>query len=96
MITFLCLFIYLFIKRFLCCTFILYPSGTQCTNDDYKDWTPSESSKVNCLLGQKVVYSRRRAHSVCFNGGSFERKISVQNCTCTELDYEWLVMLLRP
>ena len=91
-------YIYYFLQlifelRYICLiiAFVVFfcHSGTPCTKDDYKEWSPSESSKVNCLLGQKIVYHRRRAHAVCFNGEDFERKISIQNCTCTELDYEW-------
>ncbi len=69
---------------------VLFPAlGARCNSDAYKNWTATENPKVNCLLGQKVVYQRRRAQSLCYNGMDYDRPISVINCSCTVDDYEW-------
>ncbi len=62
--------------------------GKNCTDDDYKEWSPSDNGYENCLLGQKTVFQRRRTNSLCFNGRQFDRKISVRNCSCHISDYE--------
>ena len=55
---------------------------------DYEKWTPSRSDAKGCLLGRKVVYIRRKREVECFNGVEFERKNIVENCECSNDDYE--------
>ncbi|XP_025100208.1 sortilin-related receptor-like isoform X2 [Pomacea canaliculata] len=70
--------------------------GSPCRKEDYKNWTLSENNPdAGCLLGRKVVYRRRIAHAVCYNGEDFVRFKELQNCLCTrndfECDYGWRV-----
>ncbi|ELU15207.1 hypothetical protein CAPTEDRAFT_219450 [Capitella teleta] len=62
--------------------------GQPCTDDDYKIWSPTDNPRVDCLLGRKMSFERRRAHSLCFNGRDYDRKVSEVNCTCSVLDFE--------
>eukprot|EP00831_Metopus_contortus_P084527 TRINITY_DN9620_c0_g1_i2.p1 TRINITY_DN9620_c0_g1~~TRINITY_DN9620_c0_g1_i2.p1 ORF type:complete len:248 (-),score=26.78 TRINITY_DN9620_c0_g1_i2:34-720(-) len=39
-------------------------------------------------MGRKITYSRRKRDRECFNGIQFERPTLVENCECTEDDYE--------
>lgn len=56
---------------------------------DYEKWTPNDGrGGKECLLGHKVTYIRRKREAQCYNGLDFERKILVENCQCTEEDYE--------
>ena len=58
--------------------------------EDYKDWSlPDAYPDAGCLLGQKLVYKRRIAHAVCYNGHDFVRVKDLRNCTCTRDDFEW-------
>ncbi len=62
-----------------------------CTKSDYEIWTPRSITAKNqneCLLGRKVSYMRRKRDSKCLNGEGFERKITVEICSCTEDDYQ--------
>lgn len=70
---------------------ISYISDVECQASDYKDWTPLHHlyGSQNCLLGQRLVYERRRAHAFCYNGRNYDRKVSATNCSCTVDDYEW-------
>uniref|UniRef100_A0A6A7G8W9 Sortilin-related receptor n=5 Tax=Hirondellea gigas TaxID=1518452 RepID=A0A6A7G8W9_9CRUS len=62
----------------------------KCGKDDYKPWTPSNplTSLPWCLLGHKEVFERRAPSSNCYNGFSYDRPISVQDCPCARQDYE--------
>lgn len=62
--------------------------GKPCQADDYKRWSPTDNPKVDCLLGRRTIYERRRPHSLCFNGRDYEREISTDKCLCTVQDYE--------
>jgi len=56
--------------------------------DDYEDWSPADPLG-HCLLGQKVIYSRRIRNALCFVPADMDhRKPGVQYCTCTQEDYE--------
>lgn len=66
----------------------------QCTDDDYKDWSPADSPVIDCLMGRKITVERRRANAFCFNGRDYERERTVQNCSCRADDYEWFVFIL--
>ncbi|XP_043197932.1 sortilin-related receptor-like, partial [Amphibalanus amphitrite] len=61
-----------------------------CTQDDYKLWTPrGRSSGRGCLLGRKETYRRRLPHQRCYIGeGGREPLVSVENCACLRDDYE--------
>ena len=55
---------------------------------DFEYWTPNGFVSPTCLLGRKVSYVRRKRESECFNGEEFERKKFIENCECTEEDWE--------
>ncbi|KAL4497318.1 hypothetical protein ABPG72_011253 [Tetrahymena utriculariae] len=62
---------------------------------DYEKWTPHSYKSSQCLLGQKVTYSRKKQESVCLNGEDYERQIELQACVCSEEDWECDVGYLR-
>ena len=65
------------------------PTLPNTVNSDYESWTPNDGRFTKeCLMGQKVIYIRRKRDSECFNGLTFERKIVIEQCHCTEDDYE--------
>ena len=55
---------------------------------DYESWYPSNSTKKQCLLGRKIMYVRRKQQAKCYNGERFERRALIENCECTNEDYE--------
>ncbi|XP_045481036.1 sortilin-related receptor-like isoform X2 [Harmonia axyridis] len=63
-----------------------------CTKDDYKTWSPSQSESgrnyVPCIMGQQRTYQRRMPHSNCYNGLDYDAPISMEPCNCDILDYE--------
>ncbi|XP_044750079.1 sortilin-related receptor-like [Coccinella septempunctata] len=63
-----------------------------CTKDDYKSWSPSQSESgrnyVPCIMGQQRTYQRRMPHSNCYNGLDYDAPISMEPCNCDILDYE--------
>jgi hypothetical protein len=56
-------------------------------DSDYERWTPKTREK-GCLMGRKIYYVRRKQEAECFNGMDFERPLVVENCECTEADFE--------
>lgn len=64
------------------------PDSPDTEYSDYEKWTPSDAKGNECLLGRKVTYIRRKRDAKCFNGLQFEKRTWVQNCECTEDDYE--------
>lgn len=65
------------------------PDEPDSQNSDYEKWSPSDGRMGHpCLLGHKTIYVRRKREAECYNGASFERKSVVDNCSCTENDYE--------
>lgn len=66
-----------------------FPEEPDTQNSDYEKWSPSDGRPGHpCLLGQKSIYVRRKREAECYNGLNFERKTIVENCSCTEMDYE--------
>ncbi|KAJ2951649.1 hypothetical protein O0L34_g13807 [Tuta absoluta] len=60
-----------------------------CTEDDYKFWSPSPpNSTVSCVLGQRDTFQRRLAHTNCYNGINYDRPIKKQVCECSRRDFE--------
>lgn len=65
------------------------PDRPDSPDSDYEKWTPNDGrGGKECLLGRKMIYVRRKREAACFNGETFERKTVVENCQCTEEDYE--------
>ncbi|KAK7603208.1 hypothetical protein V9T40_003207 [Parthenolecanium corni] len=60
-----------------------------CTNEDYKPWTPfdPEDKKLSCVLGRRDVFKRRINRPNCYNGLNFDAPISKENCECDNFDY---------
>lgn len=57
-------------------------------DSDFEYWSPNGQSSPSCLLGRRVSYVRRKRENQCFNGEEFERKRFIENCECTEEDWE--------
>lgn len=57
-------------------------------DSDYELWSPNDESNPKCLMGKRVTYERRKREAECFNTQNFERKLFIQNCECTEEDWE--------
>lgn len=58
---------------------------------DYELWSPHDDSSsvigVECLLGMKNTYVRRKPYRKCFNGLDYDLKIKSDTCKCKESDY---------
>ncbi|XP_031549570.1 VPS10 domain-containing receptor SorCS1-like [Actinia tenebrosa] len=60
----------------------------KCTDQDYTLWTPNdERMKGQCLLGEHMVYERRKADICCYNGKQYEREINQTSCNCSLEDF---------
>lgn len=60
-----------------------------CTQDDYKFWSPSPpNSSVSCVLGSRNTFQRRLAHTNCYHGVNYERAVTKEVCECTRRDFE--------
>ena len=62
-----------------------------CSESDYENWSPISSTaknENNCILGKKIIYSRRKRESKCLYSESYERKITVNLCDCTNDDFQ--------
>ena len=58
-------------------------------DSDYEIWTPNDGRIGHeCLMGTRTIYVRRKPKRNCFNGITFERKKKIEQCKCTEDDYE--------
>jgi hypothetical protein len=55
-------------------------------SSDYELWIPNSNN--SCILGRSVSYVRRKKNADCYNGQDFQRPTKVENCLCTEEDYE--------
>ena len=65
------------------------PNSPDSANSDYEKWSPSDGrAGRECLLGHKITIVRKKRESRCINDETFQRKIIVQNCECTEDDYQ--------
>ena len=65
------------------------PDSPDSKESDYETWSPSDGTTGHeCLLGKKYIYIRRKRETQCYNGLNYEKKAIVQNCLCTESDYE--------
>ncbi|KAI5646183.1 sortilin, neurotensin receptor 3, domain-containing protein [Phthorimaea operculella] len=68
---------------------LLNTFARNCTEDDYKFWSPSPpNSTVSCVLGQRDTFQRRLAHTNCYNGINYDRPIKKQVCECSRRDFE--------
>lgn len=64
------------------------PNKPGSSESDYEIWSPNDGRSGDCLMGRKVEYVRRKQDAECFNGQEFERPKFVENCQCTEEDFE--------
>lgn len=65
------------------------PDTPGSSDSDYEYWTPNDGrAGRECLMGHKTIYVRRKREAQCYNGILFERKTSVEHCSCTEDDYQ--------
>jgi Sortilin, neurotensin receptor 3,/Sortilin, neurotensin receptor 3, C-terminal len=66
---------------------------------DFELWTPShpDPEAGKCLFGHEAQYYRRRMDppAACYVGSKIPQPHRVlRNCTCTNLDYEWYLLLI--
>ena len=64
------------------------PAKPGSSDSDYEVWSPNDGRSGECLMGRKVEYVRRKQDAECFNGQEFERPKFIENCQCTEEDFE--------
>lgn len=64
------------------------PDKAGSSESDYEIWTPHDLMTSGCLMGRKVEYVRRKQDAECFNGEEFERPKFIENCECTDEDFE--------
>jgi len=65
------------------------PEEPDTEHSDYEKWSPSDGKDGHlCLMGHKTIYVRKKREAECYNGINFERKSIIENCTCTDDDYE--------
>jgi len=58
-------------------------------DSDYETWTPSDGrTGGKCLMGHKIAYTRRKREAQCYIPEAHERMVFLENCTCTEEDFE--------
>jgi len=57
-------------------------------DSDFELWTPYGGKDQDCLLGRRVKYTRRKQDRECHKTTEFTFPISIENCECTEADYE--------
>ncbi|KAK3746724.1 hypothetical protein QZH41_018763 [Actinostola sp. cb2023] len=58
------------------------------SEQDYTTWTPNDERMTGkCLMGESMLYERRRANVSCFNGEEYEREISNASCNCSMEDF---------
>lgn len=72
----------------------LNPEYAGSDSSDYELWSPHADTMSNkkvvgfdCLLGQKITYTRRKEKHSCYNGSQFNPKIKTEKCKCQETDY---------
>ncbi|CAJ2513346.1 Uu.00g014650.m01.CDS01 [Anthostomella pinea] len=59
------------------------------SKSDYETWTPAHPSHPNeCLFGHKNKYLRKKSDRSCYNDQKLQHVYSVENCECTQQDYE--------
>jgi len=58
-------------------------------NSDFEYWSPYDGrQEQDCILGRKITYVRRKRDSECYTGTEYNLNKSIENCKCTEEDYE--------
>lgn len=57
-------------------------------DSDFELWTPYGGKERDCLLGRRITYTKRKQESECYNGIDLNIPMSIENCECTEADYE--------
>lgn len=63
--------------------------NNKCQANNYTYWSPNdERAGGQCLLGQHLVFERRKSGDCCFNGKEYEREINISSCACGEDDFE--------
>lgn len=61
----------------------------QCGEADYERWSVRVGPRDTCLLGQTMLFTRRKAASVCLNGAQYARPLpSNTTCPCSADDVE--------
>jgi hypothetical protein len=65
------------------------PDAPDSPDSDYEKWSPNDGRLGHeCLSGRKIIFIRRKREAQCYNGQDFERPSVIENCQCTDFDYE--------
>ncbi|KAL4245130.1 Vacuolar protein sorting/targeting protein 10 [Abortiporus biennis] len=57
--------------------------------DDFELWSPSEERTERCLFGRRTLYHRRRRNANCIVGEQSRQSDKlVENCACSDVDFE--------
>ncbi|KAL4495635.1 hypothetical protein ABPG72_014104 [Tetrahymena utriculariae] len=57
-------------------------------NSDYEIWIPTNFKGDKCIFGRKVKYVRRKPDAKCFNAITTDQKTVIEECPCTQEDWE--------
>ncbi|KAH3790539.1 hypothetical protein DPMN_168741 [Dreissena polymorpha] len=64
----------------------------QCGDEDFEMWSPApvaqNDASTGCIMGEHLVYERRKMMAECYYGADYYRPKSQQNCTCGPEDFE--------
>nr|XP_018900989.1 PREDICTED: sortilin-related receptor-like isoform X1 [Bemisia tabaci] len=71
--------------------------SANCTEDDYKMWSPSSKTgeHMPCVMGRKETYERRLPKSNCYNGENYDRPKKIEICECDIEDYQCDIGFIR-
>eukprot|EP01125_Pyxidicula_operculata_P015408 TRINITY_DN5229_c0_g1_i1.p1 TRINITY_DN5229_c0_g1~~TRINITY_DN5229_c0_g1_i1.p1 ORF type:complete len:737 (-),score=139.10 TRINITY_DN5229_c0_g1_i1:151-2361(-) len=60
-----------------------------CTDDDFELWSPHNGIKgPKCVLGHDITYRRKKRQAECFSPDGLNHIASINNCPCSQNDYE--------
>lgn len=58
-------------------------------SSDFEYWSPYDGRQgQDCMLGRTVTYVRKKRDRECFTQTLFTYPVKIENCECTEEDYE--------
>ncbi|XP_065883529.1 uncharacterized protein [Dysidea avara] len=61
---------------------------TNCGDNDYTTWIPTDGRLGDrCVLGERIVYRKRKPGRCCHTGSDYWNPISVSTCQCSIEDY---------
>ncbi|KAL4231927.1 Sortilin-related VPS10 domain containing receptor 2 [Mactra antiquata] len=63
----------------------------KCSYEDYELWSPSSDvmeNSLKCIMGENLVFERRKQMSQCYYGTDYYRPKNIQTCSCGREDFE--------